>query len=429
MINIYIWDKISSKSKKRILKRSLADMESIKQYVAEIIKDVRKNGDEDVVRYTRKFDNPNFTADQIRVSKKDITKAYRTVDKKIIKTMREQIRISSAYAKAEKDNIVMDWKIETVPGVMTGLRCTPIESAGLYAPAGKASLPVVAQILTVPAKTAGVSRIVVCFPPTGDHAEIIVSADLAGADEIYRMGGAQAIAALAFGTETIKPVNFIAGPGNLYVQAAKLQVFGQVGIDMLAGPSEALIMADKTANPSYIAADILARCEHGGDSAGVAVTDSMDIAKKTAKEINRQAGALKRQDYIQKALKAYSAIVVVNSLDEMIDFANEYSPEHLEVQVKNARQLLSRLKNTGSIFLGDYAPVAVGDYASGTNHCLPTGGAAKFASPVGVLSFLKASGYQELTKQGLKKLKPIVQTLSEVEGLDAHAESVNVRLK
>lgn len=428
MINIYIWDKTSFIDKQRIMKRSRFEMDSINKYVFDIVQEVREDGDRAIEKWTRKFDNPNFIADQIRVTSEDIKKAYQTMDKKVIDAMKEQIRISSAYAKAEKDNIVMDWRIETVPGVITGLRYTVIESVGLYVPAGKAPLSVVAQILSVPAKTAGVPRIVVCFPPTSDHAEIIVSADLAGADEIYRIGGAQAIAALAFGTETIKPVSFIAGPGNLYVQAAKLQVFGQVGIDMLAGPSEALIMADEHANPTYLAADILARLEHGGDSAGVMVTDSQKVAQRTAAEVGRQAFKLKRQEYIQKALKSYSAITVVNSLDEMIEFANEYGPEHLEVQVKNARQLLPRLKNAGSIFLGDYAPVAVGDYASGTNHCLPTGGAAKFASPVGVRSFLKASGYQELTKQGLRRLRPIVETLSQVEGLDGHAESVNVRL-
>lgn len=429
MLKIYFWNQASSQDKERIMKRSQANMEPIQQYVAQIIKDVQENGDEAIVKYAQKFDNPNFTASQIRVTKENIEKAYKTVSKEVITTMKEQIGISSAYAQKEKDSIVMDWSIETIPGVITGMRYTPIESVGLYIPAGKAPLPVVAQILTVPAKVAGVLRKVVCFPPTGELPEIIVSADLAGADEIYRMGGVQAIAALTFGTKTIRPVRFIAGPGNPYVQAAKLQVFGRVGIDMLSGPSEVLILADKNADPQYLAADILAQCEHGGDSAGVVVTDSMGIAQKTLREVERQASALKRQEYIQKALTQYGAIIVVNSLDEMIDFANEYSPEHLEVQVKNAHQLLPRLKNAGSIFCGNYAPVAVGDYASGTNHCLPTGIAPKFASPVSVRMFLKASGYQELTQEGLKTLKPIVETLSDVEGLDAHKRSVQIRFE
>jgi histidinol dehydrogenase len=243
------------------------------------------------------------------------------------------------------------------------------------------------------------------------------------------MGGVQAIAAFTYGTETVKPVNFIAGPGNPYVQAAKLQVFGKVGVDMLSGPSEALILADKTAKPAFLAADILARCEHGSDSAGVVVTNSIDIAKKILKEIKKQSPSLKRQLYIKNALKNFSAIILVKSQKEMIDFANEYSAEHLEVQTANARELLPKLRNAGSIFLGDYAPVAVGDYASGTNHCLPTGVAPKFASPVGVRMFMKASGYQYLTKQGLKRLKPIVETLSDVEGLDAHKRSVQIRFE
>lgn len=429
MINIYQWETASQEDKARIMKRAQADMEPIQGHVAEIIKDVRENGDEAVVKYTRKFDNPDFTAERIRVTKEEVAQAYAAVDPKVIAMMKEQIRISRTYAENERKTMVSDWNIETVPGVVTGMRLNALSSVGLYVPAGKAPLPVVAQILAVPAKAAGVPRIVVCFPPTGELPEIIVSADLAGADEIYRMGGVQAIAALTYGTETVKSVNFIAGPGNPYVQAAKLQVFGKVGIDMLSGPSEALIMADKSANPKYLAADILARCEHGGDSAGVVVTDSPAIAEATLKEVEQQAPLLKRQEYIQKALDQYSAIIVVNSLDEMIGFANEYSAEHLEVQVENARALLSRLRNAGSIFLGDFAPVAVGDYASGTNHCLPTGVAPKFASPVGVRMFMKASGYQELKKEGLQALKPIVEILSDVEGLDAHKRSVQIRFE
>ena len=429
MIKIYQWNKTSARDKERIMSRSQADMESIKPYVAGIIKAVRSRGDRAIVQYTRKFDNPRFTADMIRVGAADIKKAYKMTDAKVLRTMREQIKISSTYAKTERAKLVADWKIETTKGVTTGSRLTPIESVGLYVPAGKAPLPVVAQILSVAAKAAGVPRIVVCFPPTAGNYEIIVSAIEAGATEVYRVGGVQAIAALAYGTETIQPVNFIAGPGNPYVQAAKLQVFGRVGIDMLSGPSEALIMADKTSNPVYLAADILARCEHGSDSAGVVVTDSIAIAKQTLVEVKRQAPTLKRQKYIQDALTRFSAIIVVRSLKEMIDFANDYSAEHLEVQTKDPRALLPKLQNAGTIFLGDYAPVAVGDYASGTNHCLPTGVAPKFASPVGVRMFMKASGYQYLTKEGLKKLKPIVEVLSDVEGLDAHKRSVQIRFE
>ncbi len=429
MIKIFDWNKTSAKNKRIIMTRSQADMESIKPYVASIIAEVRKRGDTALVKFTKKFDTLRFEKMMIRVTPADIKLAYENVDPKVVRTMREQIKISSIYAKTERSKLVADWKIETTPGVVTGMRLTPIDSVGLYVPAGKAPLPVVAQILTVAAKAAGVPRIVVCFPPTNNNYEIIVSAVEAGANEIYRVGGVQAIAALAYGTETIKPVNFIAGPGNPFVQAAKLQVFGRVGIDMLSGPSEALIMADKTSNPVYLAADILARCEHGSDSAGVVVTDSTDIARLTLAEVKRQAPTLKRQKYIQEALTRFSAVIVVNSLKEMIDFANEYSTEHLEVQTKNPLSILPKIKNAGTIFLGNYAPVAVGDYASGTNHCLPTGVAPKFASPVGVRMFMKGSGYQYLTKSGLKKLKPIVEILSDVEGLDAHKRSVQIRFE
>jgi len=429
MIKIYNWTEASKDDKQRIMNRAQADMEPIRNYVASIIADVKQNGDTAVEKYVKEFDNPDFQASKIRVSKQDIAEAYQKTDAKVVETMKRQIAISTAYAEAELEHIVMDWHVETTPGVVTGKKLTPIDSVGLYVPAGKAPLPVVAQILATPARVAGVPRKVVCFPPSADNYEIIVSADLAGADEIYRIGGVPAIAALSYGTETIKPVRFIAGPGNPYVQSAKLQVFGKAGIDMLSGPSEALIMADKSANPAYLAADILARCEHGGDSAGVVVTNSKDIAKKTLAEVELQAPSLKRQEYVQKALDHYSAIIVVDSLEAMVEFANDYSAEHLEVQVKNAEKLLSKLRNAGSIFLGDYAPVAVGDYASGTNHCLPTGVAPHFASPVGVQMFLKASGYQLLTKDGLDDLKPIVETLSDVEGLDAHKRSVQIRFE
>jgi histidinol dehydrogenase len=429
MLRIYNWKTVSKRDRQRIMARSQADMETIKPYVNGIIQEVRTRGDAAIVKYTRTFDDSKFTRDMIRVTAADIKKAYRDVSPLVLSTMREQIRISSIYAKTERKNLVTDWKIETTKGVVTGMRLTAIDSVGLYVPAGKAPLPVVAQILSVSAKAAGVPRIVVCFPPTTAQSEIIVSATEAGATDIYRVGGVQAIAALAYGTETIRPVNFIAGPGNPYVQAAKLQVFGRVGIDMLSGPSEALILATKRSNPAYLAADILARCEHGSDSAGVVVTDSMDIAQKTLVEVQRQAPTLRRQQYIQDALTRYSAIVVVESLKEMVDFANEYSAEHLEVQTESPRALLSKLRNAGTIFLGDYAPVAVGDYASGTNHCLPTGVAPKFASPVGVRMFMKASGYQYLTKKGLAHLKPIVEVLSDVEGLDAHKRSVQIRFE
>ncbi len=429
MIRILKWAETPNNVKEKIMKRAQADMVPIQEYVAEWINKIKMNGDKGILEYIQKFDNKNFTLDKLKVSEKDIKEAYEKVEPNVLEMIKKQISISKKFHEKQVEMMDKKWSIETIPGVITGSKKTPVDAAGLYVPAGKAPLPTVAQILTVAANAAGVKRKVVCFAPTGNHYEIIVAANEAGADEIYRVGGIAAIAALALGTESIKPVNVIAGPGNPYVQSAKLQLFGKVGIDMLSGPSEALIIADETANPKYLAADILARCEHGPDSAGVVVTNSMRIAEETKKEIEIQAPKLSRQEYIPKALKEYSAIIFVENKEEMIDFANEYAAEHLEIQTKNPRDVFEKIRNAGAVFIGNYAPVAVGDYASGTNHCLPTGVAPKFSSPVGVETFMKNIEFQELTEEGLRNLQPIVQIISRVEGLDAHEESVNIRFK
>jgi len=427
MIQVLFWNSASAEQKEKIMKRAQADMDSIKPYVAEWIAKVRQHGDAAILEYIRKFDNAEFSAQQLRVSAEEITTAYENTEPHVLKMIKEQIRISQAFHQKQAEMIEAEWQIETVAGVITGSKKVPVDSAGLYVPAGKAPLPTVAQILTVAAKAAKVPRKVVCFAPTDNHYEIIVAAHEAGADEIYRVGGIAAIAALTYGSETIRPVDKIVGPGNPYVQAAKLQVVGKVGIDMLSGPSEALIMADESSNPQYLAADILARCEHGPDSAGVVVTTSEKIALETQKEVEKQAPKLQRQEYVMKALAGYSAIIIVQSEAEMIALANEYSAEHLEIQTRDPWKTFAQIRHAGSVFLGNYAPVAVGDYASGTNHCLPTGVAPKFSSPIGVETFLKNMEFQYLTKDGLKNLQPIVQTISRVEGLDAHENSVNIR--
>lgn len=429
MIQIYVWQKASPADKERILRRAQADMEAIQDTVKEWLQNVRQNGDQAILEYIQKFDDPKFTLDQLRVSQQDIEEAYQKIAPSVLKQMKEQIRISKAFHRAQADRLEKEWSIETVPGVVTGTKKVPIDAVGLYVPAGKAPLPTVAQILTVAAAAAGVPRKVVCFAPTAPNYEIIVAAHEAGADEIYRVGGIVAIGALTYGTKTITPVHKIAGPGNPYVQAAKLQVVGRVGIDMLSGPSEALIMADETSDPRYLAADILARCEHGSDSAGVVVTNSLAIAEKTLAEVKRQAPLLSRQKYVQDALSTYSAIIVVDSLAAMIDFANDYSAEHLEIQTQDPEAVFQKIRNAGSVFIGNYAPVAVGDYASGTNHCLPTGIAPKFASPIGVETFMKNLEFQILKKEGLQALRPIVETISDVEGLDAHKRSVQIRFE
>lgn len=424
---------LTGEARRRIFRRAQADIDAIAPQVRTIIDAIRNGGDAALVDYVRKFDDPTFSIERIRVSREDIREAYAAIPKETIKLMEQQIGIARTFHLEQARRVFADadWSIETVPGVRTGMRKNPIDSVGLYVPAGKASLPTVSQILTIAAKAARVPRACVFFPPTGNGSEIIAAADLAGADEIYRVGGVAAIAAMAYGTESIRPVDKIAGPGSPWVQAAKLQVFGQVGIDMLSGPSEGMCLADETANPEWIAADILARLEHGPDSCFPVVTTSRILAENIQREIRRQGPRRRRFDrFIRPALgNGYQVIIIVNTRKAMVDVANEYGAEHLQVQTRNAEALARCIRNAGSIFIGPYAPVPVGDYASGTNHCLPTSRAVAYASPVSVETFVKSSEYQILTKRGLRSLAPIVRTISAIEGLEAHREAVDIRLR
>lgn len=344
----------------------------------------------------------------------------------MVEVLKRQISISrqNALSRVRQETVLKSF----IPGVQVGYKITPIESVGLAVPAGQVPLPTVMQILTVTAKAAGVPRIVACYPPTGNYPEMLIAADLAGCDEIYRVGGIAGIAAMTYGTETIKPVLKIVGPGSIYTQAAKMLAYGKVTIDMVAGPSEAIILADEKANPIYCAADILARAEHAPDAAGVLVTNSEKLATATQKEVARQIKYLSRREVIEESLAKYSCAIVTESWQEAIDFTNEYSPEHLEVLTSEPFAILPQIKNAGSIFLGEYAPVAVGDYASGTNHILPTGYWSKMVSAVGVETFQKSTEVQYLTKEGLENLAEIVDVVSNIEKLDAHWNSVNMRL-
>ncbi|MDO8648769.1 MAG: histidinol dehydrogenase [Candidatus Peregrinibacteria bacterium] len=432
-IPIYENAELVGEERRRIFRRAQADIEKIMPDVRTIIDDVRNRGDTAVVDYVRKFDDPSFRADEICVSQADIEKAYDDVAPETLVLMERQIDISRNFHERQAERLYADadWSIEYVPGVRTGVRRGPIDSAGLYVPAGKAPLPTVSQILTVAAKAARVPRTCVFFPPTKYYPEIIVAADLAGADEIYRVGGVAAIAAMAYGTESIRPVDKIAGPGSPWVQAAKLQVFGQVGIDMLSGPSEGLGIVDNSANPAWVAADILARCEHGPDSCFPIVTTSKAMAYAIREEVAKQAPKRSRYEkFIKPALEnGYQAIILVDSIEAMIAVANEYGAEHLHIQVRDAEGVSTRIRNAGSIFIGPYAPVPVGDYASGTNHCLPTSRAVAYSSPVGPETFMKNTEYQIITCEGLRTLAPIVRAISDVEGLDAHREAVDIRLR
>jgi len=425
MIKIYNLAEVPEK----IMLRSRVDIDAVKPKVAEIIRNVRERGDEAVLEYTEKFDKVKLSIEQLRVSESDIKEAYENVPSATIDEIKKQIALSRKFAEADFSNITKTWQVELVKDSYGGLKTTPIEEVGLYVPGGKNPFPTVMQILAVPAKIAGCRRIVAVINPKEKQYETLVAADLCNVDEVYRLGGAQAVAALAYGTETIKQVSKIIGPGNPYVTAAKLLCFGQVDIDMPAGPSEALIIADENANPAWLASDILARAEHGPDSAAVCVVPSKELAQKVQDKVEKQKSERTRGSYIDTALDNYSAIVISNDFEKTIEFANKYAAEHLELQVENPEALLPGIKNAGSVFLGYYNPVAVGDYASGVNHILPTGQWAKMFSPVSVSTYLKKIQFSKVTKEGLGALRSIVDTIATVEGLDAHRESVDIRFE
>lgn len=428
MIKIYNWKTASIEDKTRIMRRSQLKTDEARAAAREWITKIEKDGDAALLEYIKKFDDPNFTLDQLRVTKLDIADAYAALTPEQITAIRRQIEISREFHQRQ---VPKSWQEtgEFVPGVTTGWKITPIESVGLTVPAGQVPLPTVMQILAVAAKTAGVPRVVACFPPTGKHYAMLVAADIAGVDEIYRVGGIAGIAAMSLGTQTIKPVLKIVGPGSVYTQAAKMEVsLRGTAIDMLSGPSEALIIADSSAKAEYCAADILARCEHDQNACGVLATTNRPLAEQTIKEIEKQLPKLKRKAVAEVSLDRYSAIVLFDTMEEVISFANDYSVEHLEVMTKEPWETCKKIKNAGSIFLGSFAPVAVGDYASGTNHCLPTGVAPKTVSPIGVDTFLKKSEIQYLTQEGIKNLEPIISIISDIETLDAHKNSVKIRL-
>jgi histidinol dehydrogenase len=441
MIPIIQWADANAETKQRILNRSSQSFNEIEGDVRFWINEIREKGDDAILEYIKKFDerdgnigrfpSAKFNQSKFQISELEIEHAYDTIDRDLLLSIQRQVELSQKFHVAYAANLPKAFEAEQLPGVIAGYKRSPVASAGLYVPAGKAPLPTVAQILTVAANSAGVDRCVVCFPPTSEVSEtaIIVAANEAGADEIYRVGGIAAIAAMAYGTETIERVDVIAGPGNPWVQAAKLMVSGQVGIDMVAGPSEAMIVADEDANPDYVAADILAQCEHGYDSAGVLVTTSMKIAEDTLAAIMTQLKTLDRGNYLDKSLSQYSALIVVDTEREMLDLVNLYAPEHLEIQLADPMAFFAKVKNAGSCFIGDDSPVAAGDYATGTNHTLPTGTATRYASAVSPETFMKTIQYQRLTNDGLKRLLPIVEHVSDAEGLDAHKRSVQIRFE
>jgi histidinol dehydrogenase len=397
--------------------------------VREIIREIRERGDEAIVEYTRKFDAPAFEVDQIKVEEEEFELAYMVEDEEFIKSVRLAIERIRAFHERQMRN---SWFTSEENGVILGQIVQPLRRVGVHVPAFSQLLVSSLIMSVIPAKIAGVREIVVCTPPMRNgriNPYMLITAKECGIDELYKVGGAQAVAAMAFGTERIKQVDKIVGPGNIYVQLAKREVFGMVDIDMIAGPSEVLVVADETADPVFVAADLLAQAEHKHDSSAILITNDIRTAQKVRRELEERCRNLNRAEIAAQSLREYGAIFVTENLDQAFDLAAQIAPEHLEIMVKDPFKWLGKIRNAGAILIGPYSPEALGDYVAGPNHTLPTGGTARFYSPLGVEDFLKKTSLIYFTEPALRKVAPATTKLSEVEGLDGHAESIRVRLK
>ncbi|EGQ8925685.1 histidinol dehydrogenase [Vibrio parahaemolyticus] len=421
-----VWQSLSEEQQDAILERpAIAEGANITAAVADVIAKVRTQGDAALLELTEKFDR--VKPESIRVPSKEINAASERLSAEMKQALEQAYSNIAKFHKAQKPQPI---KVETQPGVMCEQVTRPIQKVGLYIPGGSAPLPSTVLMLGVPAKIAGCRKVVLCSPPPIAD-EILYVAKLCGIDEVYNVGGGQAVAAMAYGTKSVSKVDKIFGPGNAYVTEAKRQVsndFRGAAIDMPAGPSEVLVIADETADPDFIAADLLSQAEHGPDSQVVLVTPSPIVADQVTDAVQRQLKALSRADIAQKAL-ASSLIIISESITQAVSISNYYGPEHLIVQTKNPRELLPLLDNAGSIFLGDWSPESAGDYASGTNHVLPTYGYTRTYSSLGLADFSKRMTVQELSAEGLQNLAPTVVTMAEAEGLDAHKRAVTIRLE
>lgn len=413
----------------RLLSRSQLRDSQVTARVREIVGAVRERGDEALLAYTKAFDNADMSAGGLRVLPGEIAEAYAVADEAWVNAMREAAKRITAFHEKQKQRTWIDFD----EGVALGQMVRPLESVGVYVPGGTAAYPSSVLMNVLPARVAGVERIVMVTPPAPgggvNNPLSLVAADIAGVDAIYKIGGAQAVAALAFGTATVPRVDKIVGPGNIYVANAKREVFGHVGIDMIAGPSEVLVIADCGANPAFVAADMLSQAEHDPLAAAIVVTDSPDMAEAIRREALRQAALLSRREIVEASLERYGTIVVCENLSQAVDVANRVAPEHLELAVADPFALLGRIRNAGAVFLGHYAPEPLGDYYAGPNHVLPTSGTARFFSPLSVEDFTKKSSLVYYTKEALSEAKDDVIRLAQAEGLDAHANAVAIRFQ
>lgn len=397
--------------------------------VREVLQAVKRQGDKAVLHYTAEFDNQILNAEELRVTKSEFDRAYKNISKDLL----EAIKLARSKIEAfHRQRVPKSWVNFGDDEVVLGKKYTPVDIAGLYVPGGRASYPSTVLMNAIPAKVAGVPRRVMVTPPgseKGISPAVLVAAKEAGIDEIYRIGGAQAIAALAYGTQTIPKVNVITGPGNIYVTLAKKLVYGTVGIDSLAGPSEVLIIADETANPIHVAADLLAQAEHDPMAAAILLTTDAALAKDVQVALERQLVDHPRRLNTEKAIAHYGLVVIVESLEVAAQFSNEFAPEHLELEVSDPWALLPKIRHAGAIFLGHSTPEAVGDYLAGPNHTLPTSGAARYASALGVETFLKHSSIIQYSQTALDKVAGAIDVLATAEGLTSHADSIRRRVQ
>lgn len=410
----------------KLLKRSPTSYDSYEKDVKKIIDNVRENGDKALFDYTLQFDKASIDSSNIIVTKEELEEAYKEVDPALINVIRKAIvNIKSFHEK----QLQKSW-FDSNDGIILGQKITPLDKVGVYVPGGKAVYPSSVLMNVIPAKVAGVNTIYMTTPPDKDGkicANTLVAAHEAGVDVIYKAGGAQAIAALAFGTESITKVDKIVGPGNIYVALAKKAVFGHVSIDSIAGPSEILVLADETANPRYVAADLLSQAEHDELASAILITTSRNIAENVSSEIDKFLETLSRREIIKKSLDNYGYILVADNMDEAIIAVNEIASEHLELVVKDSFNTMTKIKNAGAIFLGEYSSEPLGDYFAGPNHVLPTNGTAKFFSALSVDDFIKKSSIISYSREALEAVHEDIETFAKCEGLTAHANSIKVR--
>ena len=409
-----------------LVNRSNTDLFTKDEMVREILNDVKKKGDEAVLQLTHKYDRHSLPLEQIRVTSDEIKTAYTELNEEELNALREAANRIRLFHERQKQN---SWTYED-EGITLGQMVRPIELAGIYVPGGKASYPSSVLMNAIPAKVAGVERLIMCspFPDGQTRPHVLVAADLAGVTEIFKIGGAQAVAAMAYGTDTIPQVDKIVGPGNIFVALAKRLVFGVVDIDMIAGPSEILIVADSSANPVFVAADLLSQAEHDEDAISILVTPDDSLAKEVQKELKSQVKTLNKKAIAEASLDNNCYLFVTDTIEEAVNMANKIAPEHLELCIENPEKWTEKVKNAGAVFMGHYTPEAMGDYLAGPNHVLPTSGTARFSSPLGVYDFIKRTSLISYTKEALQNCGKTVTLLAEMEDLGAHAKSVKLRL-